>query len=140
MFWLNVKIKENINGTNTFAASCQEYFELGNRNNGTFMIRPNPDLHAFSVECGFTENGGVTLLKPKEWTQDGFLFPPNESQRCVDVNCFSHKFEYLASNDQIQAITNLSTICTQSVMHVCTVNALTEIVWFISIRIIAIYI
>ena len=66
---------------------------------------------------------------PKEWMPDGFTFPPTEDQRCIEANCFSHKFEYLASNDQIQAITGLSTICTQSVKHVCTVNPLTGTVF-----------
>ena len=34
-------IRENINGTTTFGASCQEYFERGSRQNGTYSIRPD---------------------------------------------------------------------------------------------------
>ena len=56
-----------MNGTYTFAASCQEYFDLGNRANGKFKIRPNIELHAFEVECEFNENGGETVLRPKTW-------------------------------------------------------------------------
>ena len=33
--------KENINGTTTFGATCQEYFEMGSKRNGTFSIRPD---------------------------------------------------------------------------------------------------
>ena len=35
-----------------------EYFDLGNRENGTFMIRPNVKLHSFEVQCYFTESQG----------------------------------------------------------------------------------
>ena len=35
-----------------------EYFDLGNRENGTFMIRPNVKLHSFEVVCEFTESQG----------------------------------------------------------------------------------
>ena len=35
-----------------------EYFDLGNRENGTFMIRPNVKLHSFEVQCEFTESQG----------------------------------------------------------------------------------
>ena len=70
--------------------------------NGTFKIRPNPDLHAFDVECEFNENQGFTVMKPKEWTEEGFTFPPTEDQRCSEPNCFTHSFEYSASNQQIE--------------------------------------
>ena len=33
--------KENINGTTTFGATCEEYFHLGSRRNGTYSIRPD---------------------------------------------------------------------------------------------------
>ena len=95
-------IQENINGTHTFAASCQEYFDLGNRDNGKYKIRPNATLHAFEVECEFNENGGATVMKPKQWTEDGFSFPPSEDKRCSEANCYTHSFEYSASDDQIQ--------------------------------------
>ena len=36
--------QENLNGTFTYASSCDEYFQQGNRSNGTFLIRPNPAL------------------------------------------------------------------------------------------------
>ena len=94
--------QENINGTHTFAASCQEYFDLGNRINGSFKIRPNPELHAFEVECQFNETQGLTVLKPNEWNENGFTFPPTEDQRCSEANCFTHSFEYSASYQQIQ--------------------------------------
>ena len=145
--------KESVNGTHTYAASCQEYFELGNRSNGTFKIRPNIEFHAFEVECNFNERGGATIMKPKQWNEEGFIFPLAENRRCSEANCFTHNFEYSASDDQIQvrslrfnmtylykcfilydiihimytikAITNLSTTCSQKIKHVCTVNSLT---------------
>ena len=82
--------KENINGTHTFAASCQEYFDLGNRDNGKFKIRPNPELHAFEVECEFNESQGLTILRPMEWNENGFTFPETEDKRCSEPNCFTH--------------------------------------------------
>ena len=101
----NKNFKENINGTHTFAASCQEYFDLGNRINGSFKIRPNPELHAFEVECEFNESQGLTILRPMEWNQNGFTFPETEDQRCSEANCFTHSFEYSASNQQIEVKT-----------------------------------
>ena len=98
----NIKIQENINGTHTYAASCQEYFDLGNRANGKFKIRPNTELHAFEVECEFNESGGLTVMKPKQWNEEGFTFPPSEDQRCSETNCFTHDFEYSASDYQIE--------------------------------------
>ena len=99
---LKITFQENINGTYTYAASCQEYFDLGNRENGKFKIRPNATLHAFEVECEFDENGGSTVMKPKQWNEDGFIFPPTEDKRCSEANCFAHSFEYFASDEQIQ--------------------------------------
>ena len=94
--------QENINGTHTFAASCQEYFDLGNRVSGSFKIRPDPEYHAFDVDCEFNEDGSITVLKPNQWNPEGYIFPPTEDKRCSDANCFTHKFEYSASNDQIK--------------------------------------
>ena len=37
-------LQENLNGTFTYASSCDEYFQQGNRLNGSFLIRPNPVL------------------------------------------------------------------------------------------------
>ena len=82
-------------------------------------------------------------MKPDKWTEDGFTFPPTEDQRCSEANCYSHNFEYSASNDQIeecfkknphriqnnlniQALTKISTSCSQSIKHICTVNSLTK--------------
>ena len=36
--------QENLNGTFTYASSCDEYFQQGNRSNGSFLIRPNQAL------------------------------------------------------------------------------------------------
>ena len=96
--------QENINGTHTFAASCQEYFDLGLRTNGNFKIRPDSEYHAFNVECEFNATHGITTIKPAQWTEDGFTFPPTEDQRCSEANCFTHDFEYSASNDQIKVV------------------------------------
>ena len=70
--------------------------------NGSFKIRPNPEYHAFDVDCQFDEDGGITVLKPDQWNQEGYSFPPTEDQRCSEANCFTHNFEYSASNDQIK--------------------------------------
>ena len=36
--------QENLNGTFTYASSCDEYFQQGNKSNGSFLIRPNQAL------------------------------------------------------------------------------------------------
>ena len=59
-------------------------------------------LHAFSVECEFTENEGLTVLKSKGWTADGWTFPETEEERCSEPNCFNHTFEYPASSEQLE--------------------------------------
>ena len=41
-------------------------------------------------------------MKPAQWTEEGFTFPPTEDKRCSEANCFTHDFEYSASNDQIK--------------------------------------
>ena len=41
-------IRENINGTTTFGASCQEYFERGSRRNGIYSIRP--DVSSYGIK------------------------------------------------------------------------------------------
>ena len=59
-------------------------------------------MHAFDVECEFNENQGFTVLKPEQWNEKGFTFPPTEDQRCSEPNCFTHTFEYSASDLQIE--------------------------------------
>ena len=131
-----------MNGTNTYAASCQEYFDLGNRVGGTFKIRPNLLVPPFTVECEFNNGQGFTLIKPKDWKAKGYIFPPNEDYRCEHSNCFMHNFEYETTLSQIevlilisqmlmrvktqfQALSNASLSCTQSIKHTCIVNSLT---------------
>ena len=63
---------------------------------------PSKDLHAFEVECEFTDEEGRTVLKPEDWRQEGFTFPKTENERCTDPNCFSHIFKYAASSDQLE--------------------------------------
>ena len=98
---INPLLQENINGTHTFPATCQEYHAQGNRVNGLYKIRPNIELHAFTVECEFTEDKGITYLQPNDWRETGYIFPETENQRCNEANCFSHNFKYGASDDQI---------------------------------------
>ena len=40
-----------------------------------------------------------------EWNENGFTFPETEDQRCSEANCFTHSFEYSASNQQIEVKT-----------------------------------
>ena len=91
-----------MNGTSTFLASCQQYFENGERNNGTFRIRPNVTLPSFEVHCTFGEELAVTEIKPFDWPENGLVFPKNESVRCSEPNCFTQKVEYSPSLDQIE--------------------------------------
>ena len=68
---------------------------------------------------------GKTIIRPSDWTADGFTFPANESERCVAPYCHSKSVEYNASKDQISALTDLSVECHQEINHECNLNALT---------------
>ena len=63
---------------------------------------PFIELHAFKVECEFTETEGRTVIRSTDWNENGFIFPKTEEERCTDPNCFSHIFKYPASNAQIE--------------------------------------
>ena len=63
-----------------------EYFHEGDRQNGTYTIRPNINYHAFEVECEFTNTGGHTIIKPKQWSDKSFVFAENQKERCTDPN------------------------------------------------------
>ena len=104
-------IKENLNGTATYPATCQEYFDRGTRFNGTYKIRPSLELHSFYVECEFIEDIGITLIRQNDWKSDGYLYPENDSQRCQNADCYTKSLDYDASVDQIEvkyAFKNLS--------------------------------
>ena len=49
------------------------------------------------MECDFRDGQGFTVIKPKDWKEEGYLFPPNEDYRCEHSNCFMHNFEYETS-------------------------------------------
>ena len=68
---------------------------------------------------------GKTIIRPTDWTADGFAFPANESERCAEPYCHSKSVEYGASKDQISALTDLSVDCHQEIQHECNLNALT---------------
>ena len=97
-----------MNGTNTYAASCQEYFDLGNRVGGTFKIRPSIHVQPFTVECEFHDGQGFTLIKSKDWKAEGYIFPPNEDYRCEHSNCFMHKLDYETTHSQIEVLKIIS--------------------------------
>ena len=72
--------------------------------NGIYNIQPNIDIQAFEVECEFSDGQGVTVMKPKDWKEDGYTFPPEEDYRCEHSNCFMHNLEYDMSLDQIEVL------------------------------------
>ena len=88
---------------------------------------PSEELHAFDVECEFTESDGRTVLKSEDWKEEGFIFPKSQEERCSEPNCFTHSFKYPASNDQIKALIDQSVTCKQKVKHVCSTNGLTNL-------------
>ena len=99
--YLNERIEDKLNGTTTFMASCQEYYDNGERNNGTFRIRPSIKMPSFEVNCIFTKEFAVTEINPLN-SSDEIIFPRNESQRCSTPNCFTQKgFQIDCSNISI---------------------------------------
>ena len=79
-----------------------EYFHLGNSQNGIYKIRPTLNSHAFKVECEFTESEGITIIKPLEWLENGYAYPPRNNNRCFEPNCFTHNFKYGVDLEQIE--------------------------------------
>jgi len=108
-----------LNGTSTFLASCQQYFENGERNDGTFRFRPDISLPSYEVNCIFGKDSAVTEISPLDMSEDGFVFPKNESVRCYELNCFTRAIQYKPSLAQIEALMNLSKNCSQTVEHSC---------------------
>ena len=103
--YLNVTywIEDKLNGTTTFMASCQEYYDNGERNNGTFRIRPSIKMPSFEVNCIFTKDFAVTEINPLN-SADEIIFPRNESQRCSTPNCFTQKgFQIDSSNISVSS-------------------------------------
>ena len=132
-----------MNGTATFPASCQEYFERGTKTNGSYKIRPSLELHSFFVECEFDESG-ITLIRPTDWKSEGYTYPSNESQECHTYDCYTKSIDYGISLEQIEvhftfkdslfakpyvikALTNISSGCDQKIKHICKNHRLTGI-------------
>ena len=99
---IDLSFKESMNGTETFASSCMEYFHLGDNKNGIYKIRPSLKTHAFEVFCKFTEKEGITIISPLNWRRDGYQYPAKENEQCLEPYCFVHDFNYGISFDQIE--------------------------------------
>ena len=74
----------------------------GERENGTYRIRPSLKYKSFKVKCEFTETGGRSILMPLNWRENGFIYPENEHQRCTEPECFQHLFSYGPRFEQIE--------------------------------------
>jgi len=77
------------------------------------------------VECIFGFEGAQTIVHPADWPDEGFIYPENESQRCISANCYKKEVDYVPSKAQIKSLMALSSNCTQQVIHTCDVNGLT---------------
>ena len=51
------------------------------------------------------ETGGITEIKPLNWTTNGFVYPTNSTERCTEPNCFTHHVAYEPTNHQIEVST-----------------------------------
>ena len=102
IFSSDLNIKENLNGTATYPATCQEYFDRGTRANGTYKIRPSIDLHSYHVQCKFTKTEGITFLHPIDWRKLGYTFPANELERCKNADCYTKMINYGVNMSQIK--------------------------------------
>ena len=72
----------------------------------------------------FGSEGALTLIRPTDWPEGGFVFPENENQRCSSANCYKKEVSYDPSKKQISSLMALSLNCTQKVSHTCNINAL----------------
>ena len=77
---------------------------------------------SFKVVCLFGSESAETAVHPSDWSKGGFTFPENESQRCIEANCYKKDVSYVPSKTQIKALVSLSSNCTQKVIHVCNIN------------------
>ena len=94
--------KENLNATATHPASCQEYFDRGETRNGSYTIKPTLNELSFEVSCEFSESKGYTIIKPIGFTKNGKIYPPKNSERCKDPECFSDSIDYGLRLEQIK--------------------------------------
>lgn len=104
--FIEIIIKETMNGTATYPSTCQEYFDRGTRKNGTYKIRPSLELHSFRVLCEFTEDSGLTIVRPQDWNETGYVYPENENERCRSADCYTKTLEYGVSKEQIKVFKN----------------------------------
>ena len=75
----------------------------------------------------FGFDGGLTLIRPADWSEEGYIFPEDNSQRCSSANCYKKDVAYVPSKTQIKSLMALSSNCTQKVTHTCNINALTGV-------------
>ena len=92
---------------------------------GTYHIRPNISISSFPVECDFSTNKGITKVFPLDWPSEGFVFPPNKENRCLEPNCYNKSISYHPNKFQLQSLQSLSDSCNQSIEHHCNINMLT---------------
>ena len=61
-------------------------------------------MASFPVQCDFSKNSSLTIVHPLDWPEDGIAFPPDESARCLEPNCFSQTVTYQPNKLQLQVM------------------------------------
>ena len=115
-----MKMEQN---TVMFNASCYELWDLGERENGTFMIQPSLDGLPFEVECQFTDYDSITVINHRQ-SQSGQTAPPGAEGGCEPRGCFADKITYGLDKSQLEALIRISSDCEQEITHHCFTNAL----------------
>merc|ERR1712184_90419 len=110
------------------AASCQEWFDRGETEDGIYEIKPNLDIEPFPVECRF--NGEiVTTVITHDHTLPGSTIW-TKPRGCDEAGCYSVKLNYDLDISQIASVIDISESCHQVVENNCTENSLTNFAWW----------
>jgi len=83
-------------------SSCQEYLEIGNPEDGEFLIQPSRDLAPFNVQCQFGNETANTIIEKTHSEKAGFTSMPGMEYGCPTPGCFSDKITYEATMEQIE--------------------------------------
>ena len=91
---------------------------------GIYLVRPDLKMEPLNVNCEFKNGIGWTIFKhnhPQIGTTSNF----GDNTGCEDSNCFSQKFSYENSPEELGPIIDLSLTCIQNIMNNCSVVPLT---------------
>ena len=102
--------------------TCEEMHQYGVNKSDHYLIDPDGPLtgkEPIRVFCNFTEDLVTTMVSHDSEQKI-------EVSHCADPGCYSRKINYDAPLEQIEALIDLSELCTQQIRYDCFLSALQE--------------